>query len=149
MVQDSFKSSLENVHSMREKLQNRMRPQFEWATMELKKVMRDMGSEPDDSASLAEIVAQIREHNPSLRQLVARFDIATYDLRKKLWWDANMMSAYLTERAERTFDQDIKPKFSGYRASAESRTKALIDQVRDLRSVPARKPRQDTSQELE
>lgn len=138
MLQDSLKSRLENVHSMREKLETRMRPQFDWATLELKKVVRDMGAEPNESASLTEIVSQIRERNPSLRQLATRFDIATYDLRKKLWWNANMMSAYFTERAEQTFNQDVKPKISHYRSSAESRTKFLIDRIRDFRPTPSR-----------
>lgn len=147
MLQDSFKSSLESVHSMREKLETRMRPQLDWATIELKKVARDMGAEPNDSASLTEIVSQIRERNPSLRQLAARFDIATYDLRKKLWWDANMMSAYLTDKAEQAFDQEVRPKISRYRSSAESRTKFLIDRIRDFRPTTSRGPLEGVEQE--
>lgn len=147
MLQDSFKSSLESVHSMREKLETRMRPQLDWATIELKKVARDMGAKPNDSASLTEIISQIRERNPSLRQLAARFDIATYDLRKKLWWDANMMSAYLTDKAEQAFDQEVRPKISRYRSSAESRTKFLIDRIRDFRPTTSRGPLKGVEQE--
>lgn len=149
MLQDSFKSSFENVNSMRTKLETRMRPQLDWATLELKKVLRDMGAEPDESASLADVVSQIRERNPSLRQLAARFDIATYDLRQKLLWNANMMSAYLTDRAEQAFENEVKPKIHRYRTSAESRTKALVDQIRDLRPKVSRDPEKGAEPDTE
>lgn len=133
MVQYSLKDSLENVKQLRERMEAQVRPQLDAASIELKKVLKDMGAEPTENASLADIVNQIRERNPSLRQLALRLDIATYDVRRKLIWNANMMSAYLTDRAGKAYELDVKPKLQHYRTSAESRAKALIDQLHDLR----------------
>ncbi len=138
MLQDSFKSGLESFNAARDKVTNTLRPQLDSASVELKKVLRELGVESSEPQSLRDIVSQIRGHNPSLRKLSLRLDLATYDLRKKLWWNANMMSAYIMDHAERTYELELKPKFSHYRSTAESRAKSLIDQIRDFR--PAAKP---------
>ncbi|TBW59392.1 hypothetical protein EZI54_00060 [Marinobacter halodurans] len=133
MVQYSLKDSLENVRHLREQMEAQIRPQVDAASIELRKMLKDMGADPSENASLADIVSQIRERNPSLRQLAMRLDIATYDVRRKLIWNANMMSAYLSDRAGKAYELDVKPKLRHYRTSAESRAKALIDQWHDLR----------------
>lgn len=135
MLQDSFKSGVENVSAFREKLEAQLRPQFDSAAAELKKVLREMGAEPGETTSLADVISQIRARNPSFRQLALRFDIATYDVRQKLRWNASMMSAYLSDRAGQTFEAELKPKLQYYRDSAESRAKGFIDQLRDLRTT--------------
>lgn len=132
MIQESFKAQLENVSSLRKNMESRLRPQLDQASVELKKVLSEMGADVSEPRSVGEIVAQIRERNPSLSQLASRFDVATYDLRKKLWWNANMMSAYFVDQAGKTYRLDVEPKLYKYRNSAESRTKTLIDQVRDF-----------------
>lgn len=141
MLQDSFKSRLDNINAAREKLTSTLRPQLDSASIELKKVLRDLGVESSEPQSLRGIVRQIRGRNPSFRKLALQLDLATYDIRKKLWWNANMMSAYLTDQAERTYELELKPRISGYRSTAESRAKTLIDQIRDFRAVakPANK----------
>lgn len=135
MLQDSFKSGLENVSAFREKLEAQLRPQLDTAAAELKKVLREMGAEPGETTSLSEVVSQIRSRNPSFRQLALRFDIATYDVRQKLRWNATMMSAYITDRAEQAYALDLMPRLQHYRTSAESRAKHLIDQLHDLRTT--------------
>ncbi|MGP4844322.1 hypothetical protein ACTXGQ_09345 [Marinobacter sp. 1Y8] len=135
MLQDSLKSGLDNINAARDKVTSTLRPQLNTAGVELKKVLRELGVESNEPQSLRDIVRQIRHHSPSLRKFSLRLDLATYDLRKKLWWNANMMSAYIADHAERTYELELKPKFSSYRSTAESRAKTLIDQLRDFRPV--------------
>ncbi len=132
MIQDSIKSGLESVQSTRKRLEDQLRPQLDWATAELKKVLTEMGADVSEPASLADVVEQIRSKNPSLRALARQLDVATYDLRKKLWWNANMMTAYFTDKAGKTFAAEVKPKLVEARDRAEAQARRAVDQVREL-----------------
>lgn len=128
MLQDT----LNNVSAAREKLQSRVQPQFEQASTELKKVLSDMGVEVTGETQLQELVTQLRERNPSLRSFTRNLDLATYDLRKKLWWNANMMSAYVADQAGQRYESNVKPTLQHYRQTAESRARTLFGQIREL-----------------
>jgi hypothetical protein len=132
MIQESLKAHWESVSSLRKNMASRLRSQLDQASAELKKVLREMGADVSEPQSIGDIVAQIRQRNPSLSQLATRLDVATYDLRQKLRWNANMMSAYVVDKAGKTYRLDVELKLYKYRNSAESRAKTLIDQVRDF-----------------
>ncbi|MDC0662116.1 hypothetical protein [Marinobacter sp. SS21] len=132
MIQDSIKNGLESVQSTRKRLETQLRPQLDWATAELKKVLNEMGADVSEPTSLADVVDQIRSKNPSLRALARQLDVATYDLRKKLWWNANMMTAYFTDKAGKTFEAEVKPKLIEARDRAEAQARRAVDQVREL-----------------
>ncbi|MDX1456204.1 MAG: hypothetical protein R3276_01370 [Marinobacter sp.] len=132
MIQDSIKSGLESVQTTRKRLEDQLRPQLDWATAELKKVLTEMGAEVNEPASLTEVVEQIRSKNPSLRALARQLDVATYDLRKKLWWNANMMTAYFTDKAGKTFEAEVKPKLTEARERAEAQARRAVEQVREF-----------------
>ncbi|PAV27430.1 hypothetical protein C8D92_107184 [Tamilnaduibacter salinus] len=128
MLQDT----LNNVSAAREKLQSRVQPQVDQASAELKKVLSDLGVEVTGETRLQELVTQLRERNPSLRSFTRNLDVATYDLRKKLWWNANMMSAYVADQAGQRYEAEVKPKLQHYRQTAESRARTLFEQIREL-----------------
>lgn len=132
MIQDSIKNGLESVQTTRKRLEDQLRPQLDWATAELKKVLAEMGADVNEPASLTDVVEQIRSKNPSLRALARQLDVATYDLRKKLWWNANMMTAYFTDKAGKTFEAEVKPKLTEARERAEAQARRAVEQVREL-----------------
>lgn len=132
MIQESIKQSLESIQATRERLEQQLRPQLDWASGELKKVLVELGADSAEPASLQETLQQIRERNPSLRVFTRRLDVATYDLRKKLWWDANMMTAFATSKAEAAYDTDIRPKLQAVRSETEARARTAIEQIRQL-----------------
>lgn len=132
MIQESLKNSLESVQATRKRLEDQVRPKLDWATAELKKVLADLGADVSEPTTLANVVAQVREKNPSLKALARQFDVATYDLRKKLWWDANMVTAYFSDQAGKTYQAEVKPKIVEARDRAESQARQAIEQLREL-----------------
>ena len=132
MIRDSLKTRFESVQAAGKRLEDQLRPQLDKASSELKKVLADLGADVSEPRSLSEVVSQIRSKNPTFRELTLRLDVATYDLRKKLWWDANMMTAYFTEKAGNAYDADVRPKLTEARQRAESEARRLFVQLRDL-----------------
>lgn len=132
MIQESLKNGLETVQATRKRLEEQLRPQLDWASEELRKVLADLGADSSEPASLQELIGQIRAKNPSVRALARRLDVATYDLRKKLWWDANMMTAYVTDKAGKAYQAEVKPKLVEARERAESQARRTLEQLREL-----------------
>lgn len=118
--------------SLKQRYESQVRPQFNRASGEFRKVLKDLGVSMDEERSFKEVIAQIRTKNPTFRDLTLNLDMATYDLRKKLWWDANMLTAYAYDRAGKTFETDVAPKFSQARDRAESEARKLFVQLREL-----------------
>ncbi len=132
MMQESLKNSLDAVNSARQQLAQKLRPQLDKASAELKKVLKEMGADVSEPSSMTTILKDIRSRNPTFRALVTRFDVATYDLRKQLWWNANMMTAYITDKAEQTYTVDVKSKIEQARTYTETQARRLMIQLREL-----------------
>ncbi len=132
MNQQSLKQRLESVQAASKRLEEQLRPGFDRASAELKKVLQDLGADLSEPRSMAEVVSQIRSRNPSLRAFALHLDAATYDLRKKLWWDANMMTAYVTDKAGKTYQADVRPMLAQARSRAEAEARKVMVQLREL-----------------
>lgn len=115
-------------------LQSSLNSQWKKAAAEGKKILAELGAETTEEATLSDIVAQIRENNPSLRQLAINLDRATYDSRKKLEWNARMMSAYAKFRAEVEYQKNLKPRLDSYRETTVSQWQQLSDQAGRLKA---------------
>lgn len=134
MIQETFKSQLKQVQAISEKVQSTLKPQLDKATQEGKKVLSQLGATATEEKSISEVIAEIREHNPTLKSLILNLDTATYDARKQLSWNANMMSAYALFQAETKFEKDVKPAVEGYLSNAESKFKALLEKANELKA---------------
>ena len=129
---EELKTQLKQVQAIREKVESRLQPQLSRASGELKKMLKQLGADVDQTHSLAEIVAQVRERNPSISKLMLNLDAATYDTRKQLSWNAHMLSAFAYNKAEQAYMQDLKPRLDNYRSRAESRIKNLVQRAGHL-----------------
>lgn len=118
--------------SLKQRYESQVRPQFDRANSEFRKVLRDLGVSVDEERSLKEVFTQIRAKNPTFRDLTLNLDMATYDLRKKLWWDANMLTAYAYDKAGKTYETDVAPKFSLAWERAESEARRIFVQLREM-----------------
>ncbi|WP_166265285.1 hypothetical protein [Marinobacter caseinilyticus] len=132
MIQDSLKSGLDSARTLRQRIETQLRPQLDRATVEFKKVLTDLGADVSEPRPMSDVIARIRAKNPTFRSLASSVDIATYDLRKKLWWDANMMTAYVTDRAGQTYSSQVKPKFEDAINRAGAQLRQAMVQVREL-----------------
>lgn len=126
---EELKSQLKQVNALRERVETRLKPRLDRAGDELRKMLKQMGADVEQSHSLAEIVAQVRAKNPSFRQLMINLDAATYDTRMQVSWNAHMLSAFAFNKAEQTYAEDLKPLLNSYWSAAESRWTALADKA--------------------
>lgn len=133
MVQAQLNRSLQQVNDLKQKLQTQVNTQWSKASDEIRRVLNELGADVSEEQKVADIVNQIREHNPSFRQLMLNLDAATYDVRQKARWDAHMISAYLWQKVETSYQQDLKPLVGNYREVAESRLQSLVAQAQELR----------------
>lgn len=133
MIQETFKTQLKQIQSVSEKVQSQLKPQLDKATAEGKKVLSQLGSTETEEKSVAEIIAEIREHNPTLKRLILNLDSATYDARKQLSWNASMMSAYAKLQAEIKFNKDVKPAIEEYVATVDGKFKSLLEKANELK----------------
>lgn len=132
--------------SLKQRYESQVRPQFNRASGELRKVLRDLGVPADKERSLKEVITQVRAKNPTFRDLTLNLDMATYDLRKKLWWNANMLTAYAYDKAGKTYETEVAPKFSQARERAESEARRIFVQIRELTSRKPAEPEAATGQ---
>lgn len=115
------------------RIQEQASQQWQKANEELQRVLRDLGARDAENESFQEMVRDIREKNPSFREFMFSLDAATYDTRKRLSWNAHMTSAYLMNRVEASYTNDLKPLVANYRQQANERLTALKQQLRSMR----------------
>ena len=132
--------------SLKQRFESQVLPQFNRASGELRKVLRDLGVPADKERSLKEVITQVRAKNPTFRDLTLNLDMATYDLRKKLWWNANMLTAYAYDKAGKTYETEVAPKFSQARERTESEARRIFVQIRELTSRKPAEPEAATEQ---
>lgn len=133
MVQEQLNRSLQQVNELKQKLQTQVNNQWSKANSEIRRVLKELGADVSEESNLGDIVSQIREQNPSFRELKLKLDAATYDVRQKARWDAHMISAYVWQKAETSYQRDLKPLVSNYREIAESRLQSLVALAQNLR----------------
>jgi len=137
MIQEAFKSQFKQVQEISEKVQSQLKPQLDKAAKEGKKVLSQLGATKTEEKSISEIIAEIREQNPTLKRLILSLDSATYDARKQLTWNASMMSAYAKFQAEIKFEKlekKVKPAVEEYLSTAESQFKTLLEKANELKA---------------
>ncbi len=133
MVQEKVKTQVQQVNELKQKLQDQAATQWTKASDEIQRVLSELGAENIGEESLSKIVSDIREKNPSFRQLMLSLDAATYDARKRFSWNANMTTAYIRNKVEESYTNDLRPLVSDYRKTAEERLQSLASQARKLR----------------
>jgi len=64
------------------KLQEQSTQQWQKANEELQRILKELGADNTEEQSLSGMIRDIREKNPSFRDLMLSVDAATYDARK-------------------------------------------------------------------
>ena len=139
MIQSTIQNQIKYFQATAEKLQAKFQPQLDKVNEEGRTFLKNMGATLEEGKSLSEVVAQLREKNPSLKSFLYNLDAATYDARKKIEWNANMIPAFAKFEAEKKFEKEVKPviksyaeKAEGYIETAESNVKELAQKATDL-----------------
>lgn len=127
-MQDTLKQSAEQLAQLRDRVQTALQSQFDRVEAEGRRVLNQLGAELDaEDHSLAAVVKRLREKNPSLKVLGRNLDIATYDLRGRLNWNASMMAAYARMKAGERFESEVLPRLQKAREDLEVRVRQLLE----------------------
>lgn len=133
MAEKSAERQSKTMSDLTRKLQEQTSQQWQKANQELQHVLRELGARGAENESVSDMVRDIREKNPSFRDLMLSLDAATYDARKRFSWNAHMTSAYLMNKVEASYTNDLKPMVANYRQQASERLDALVKQLRSMR----------------
>lgn len=135
MIQDNIKTQLENLQNASKKVQSELTVQVKKAEEGGLRVLGEIaGGEINKGTPLSEVVAKIRANNPSLKKFLLNLDAATYDTRKQLAWNTNMMAAYAKFQAEQSIERDIKPTLDTYLAEAENKLKSVAEKANEMKA---------------
>lgn len=136
MVQEKLKTQIDQIKEQREKLQDQVNKQLSKAKAEAVRILRELGAEVEEGEKLDfnSIVAKLRENNKSVGEFVRKLNVATYDNRFELNWNANMMSAYAKLQANKTYAKSVEPKLIEVRDSLEAQLKELGEKAKEIRT---------------
>lgn len=136
MVQEKFKTQLEQIKEQSEKFQGQVNKQLEKAKAEGLRILNELGADVSegDKLSLNEIIAKLRENNAGVSDFLRKLNVATYDNRFELNWNANMMSAYAKLQANKTFAKNVEPRLIEVRDSVEAQLKELGEKAKEFRT---------------
>lgn len=129
MVLETIKTQVQQMSSLTRKIQEQANQQWQRASEELQSILKEMGADNASEQSVKEIIAGIREKNPSFRDLMLNLDAATYDARKKASWNAHMTTAYVRNKVEESYVNDLQPMVANYRQKALESIQSLNAQA--------------------
>ena len=124
-IKNTVNSQLEQAKNTQVKIQSVVNEQFEKASGEVRKILKEMGATvvAGERLNVSNAFTEIKNNTDSVRQLVNNLDVATYDLRNRFAWNAHMLSAFAELKAVRAIEkaiEDSKPKINAYRNQVET-----------------------------
>lgn len=135
MIQDKVKTQLDQLKKQSEKLQTELGKGLEVAKLEGQRILKELGVEADaEKIDLNELLAELRKANPTVRDFLRNLNVATYDNRFRLNWNATMISAYAKQQAEKTYAKDVKPRLSEVRATVSTQLREVQSKTQELRA---------------
>jgi len=115
MIQDKVKVQLDQIKKQGEKLQVELGKGLGIAKVEGQRILKEFGVDTTEQLDMKDVLADLRKANPSVRQFLRNLDVATYDARFRLNWNATMISAYAKQQAGKTYSADVKPRLDEFR----------------------------------
>lgn len=134
MIQDKVKVQLDQLKKQSEKLQVELGKGLEVAKVEGQRILKELGVSHAEKIDLNELVAELRKANPSIRTFLRNLDVATYDNRFRLNWNATMISAYAKQQAEKAYAKDVKPRLAEVRDTVASQLREVQAKTQELRA---------------
>lgn len=134
MIQDKVKDQLSQLKKQGDKLQAQVNQRLEEAKLEGQRILKELGVESTESLSLKELVAELREANPSVKELIRKLDVATYDNRFRINWNSNMISSYAKQQAEKAYFKEIKPKLAELKTNIADQVQVVQEKTNELRA---------------
>ena len=132
-MQDKVKAQIEQI-------QEQVNKQLDSAKVEGFRILKELGANVEtEEWNISEVVSEIREANPTVKEFVRNLNVATYDNRFRANWNATMGTALAKLNIEKAYVRSVKPRISEARDTVNSR-------VRDIQELSEKA--QDKAQEL-
>ncbi|PCJ45277.1 MAG: hypothetical protein COA99_05285 [Moraxellaceae bacterium] len=123
-----------------EQIQGQVNKQLDDAKVEGIRILKELGANVEtEELTFSEVVSDIREANPSVKEFVRSLNVATYDNRFRANWNATMGTALAKLNVEKAYVRNIKPRI----AEARETVTAQVSNLKDLTEKA-----QDKAQEL-
>lgn len=134
MIQEKMKGQLSQLKKQGDKLQAQVNKRLDNAKLEGQRILKELGVESAESISLQELVGELRKANPTVKDLIRKLEVATYDNRFRINWNTNMISAYAKQQAEKSYIKDIKPKLAELRSNLTAQLQEAQEKAQELRA---------------
>ena len=133
MIQDKVKTQLEQIKKQRQQMQDQLSKVLASSKVEGERILKELGVDTElDKVSLSELVTELREANPRVRDFLRKLDVATYDNRFRFNWNTTMLSAMAKQQAEKTYVSDLKPRLETLRSNVSSQLNTVSSQLKEL-----------------
>ena len=143
-MQDKVKAQIEQI-------QEQVNKQLDSAKVEGFRILKELGANVEaEELNISEVVSEIREANPTVKEFVRNLNVATYDNRFRANWNATMGTALAKLNIEKAYVRSIKPRIAEARDTVNSRVKdiqELSEKAQD-KAQELSKTAQDKAQEL-
>ena len=124
-----------------EQIQGQVNKQLDDVKVEGFRILKELGANVEAEAlTFSEVVSDIREANPSVKEFVRNLNVATYDNRFRANWNATMGTALAKLNVEKAYVRNIKPRIAEARDTVNSQvsnikelTEKAQDKVQELR----------------
>lgn len=134
MIQDKMKGQITQLKKQSGKLQAQVNKRVDEAKLEGQRILKELGVESSESMNLQELVGELRKANPSVKELIRKLEVATYDNRFRLNWNTTMISAYAKQQAGKTYANEIKPKLVELKSNLEDQLHVVQAKTQELRA---------------
>ena len=112
MIQDKVKGQIDQFKKQSDNLQAQLNKSLSAAKAEGQRILKEMGVESGaEKINLQELLAELRQANPTVRDFIRNLEVATYDNRFRLNWNTTMISAYARQQAEKPTLRISSPEF--------------------------------------
>lgn len=133
MIQEKVKTQIDQIKKQGGKLQGQLNKSLESAKVEGQRILKELGVEvKPGKIDVNALLIELRKANPSIKAFIRNLDVATYDNRFRLNWNATMISAYAKQQAEKTYATEVKPMLLEVKASMEEQLKEVQSKTQEF-----------------
>ena len=125
-MQDKVKAQIEQI-------QGQVNKQLDSAKVEGLRILKELGANVEaEELNISEVVSELREANPTVKEFVRNLNVATYDNRFRANWNATMGSALAKLNIEKAYVRSVKPRISEARDTVAARVSEIKERAQKL-----------------
>ncbi|OUS23794.1 hypothetical protein A9Q99_27565 [Gammaproteobacteria bacterium 45_16_T64] len=134
----------DKVKAQFDQIQEQVNKQLDSAKVEGYRILKELGANVEsEELNLSDVVSDLREANPTVKEFVRNLNVATYDNRFRANWNATMGTALAKLNVEKAYVRNVKPRIAEARDTVNARVRDIQERTQELTEKA-----QDKAQEL-